>query len=179
MTAVPIKIEYKEDRPADVSKRKWIAWMREGNKRMGEYWHKHLLPKHFTIRSRSKYRHRGRTSKYIKQKLSHAKSGRKWRRTGESVKQLGRVDNVLTGDLRARLESPAFTTVKAFPSRVTIKMLSIVYAPQRQRSPKQPDKIGEIFRNLPQEAAQLSKILYDYVIGKLKAFRAPRTTKTK
>lgn len=179
MTAVPIQITLTEELPFETSKRNMIKWKRAAFQVMGDFWHKKLLPKHFTIRARNKYGHRGRTQKYIRQKLEHAKSGRKWRRTGESVKQLGRVDNVLTGNLRDRLESPAFTTVKAFPSRVTIKMLSIDYAPQRQRSPKQPDKIAEIFTNTEAEKQQLSKIWFDHVMKLWLAFKQRKVTKTK
>lgn len=176
---IPIRITVTEELPFETSKRNMIKWKRAAFKAMGEFWHKVLLPKHFTIRARNKYSHRGRTHKYIRQKLEHSKSGRKWRRTGESVKQLGRVDNVLTGNLRNRLQSPAFTTIKAFPSRVTVRMLSIKYAPQRQRTPKQPDKIKEIFTNTPAEIKMLLKVWTDKLFAQWKAFKQRKVTKTK
>lgn len=179
MTAVPIQITVTEELPYVKSERMMIRWHREAFQVMGDFWHKKLLPKHFKINSRTVYQHRGRTRKYTVQKQEHAESGRKWRRTGESVKLRGRVDNVLTGNLRRRLQSPQFTTVKAFPSRVTIKMLSIDYAPQRQRSPKQPDKIAEIFTNTEAEKQQLSKIWFDHVMKLWRAFRQRKVTKTK
>jgi hypothetical protein len=177
---IPVAIAFTEERPVgEVGVKKWNGWQKEGNKIIGEFWHKKILKKHFTQRARKTYGHRPRTSKYLAQKKAHAESGRKWRRTGETVKQSGRVDNVLTGNLRRRLQNPAFTTIKPFPSRVTIKMLSIVYAPQRPRSPKQPDKIGEIFTTTAAERKQLSEMLHAHVMKRLRAYKAPRTTKTK
>lgn len=176
---IPIRLTVTEELPFETSKRNMIKWKRAAFKAMGEFWHKTLLPKHFTIRARNKYGHRGRTQKYIQQKLEHAKSGRKWRRTGESVKQLGRVDNVLTGNLRNRLQSPALTTIKAFPSRATVRMLSIDYAPQRVRTPKQPDKIKEILTNTPAERKILLKVWSDKLFAQWKAFKQRKTTKTK
>ena len=177
--AIKIDVQVTEDQPFETSKRNMIKWKRAAFKAMGEFWHKKLLPKHFKINSRTVYQHRGRTKKYTAQKQSHAEDGRTWRRTGKSVKLRGRVDNVLTGNLRERLQSPQFTTIKAFPSRATVKMLSIAYAPQRQRSPKQPDKIKEITTNTDAEVKMLIKVWTDKLFGLWNAFKERKTTKTK
>ena len=179
MTAVPIFVKLTEDLPFDETARNMTKWKRAAFKAMGDFWHKKLLPKHFTQRAKTTYGHRKRTTKYTDQKWAHAQSGRKWKRTGETVKQGGRVDNVLTGTLRARLESPAFTTIKAYPSRVTIMMLSVVYAPQKQRSPKQPPIIKEIFTNTAAELQQLGKIWFDEVMRQWNAFTKRKVTKPK
>jgi hypothetical protein len=108
--------------------------------------------------------------------MRHAREGRTWRNSGETVKQSGKVDNVLTGNLRSALERLA--TIQAFPTRVSVKMIAPEYAPMKPRDPSQPDKIAEIFRNTPEEKDAMAKVLEEVSGDMIDKHRAKRRTKT-
>ena len=179
---IPIIIKMEWDQPPGVSKRHYERVVRPAaHLAMGKFWHSKLLPKHFTRRARVTYKHRSRNAvdakgkrapdgnSYIAQKMRAAQSGRPYRATGLTVKQAGRVDNVLTGNLKRLVTKNA--SIRAFPSRVTITVPVPVYAPMKPRDSRQPNKMAEIFSNTDSDVAKMAKVLETEVARGIRNYR--------
>jgi hypothetical protein len=115
----------------------------------GTEWHKKYLPRHFRRGAEARYGYRRRTAAYLKRKVREARRGR--------AVEGGVIPLVFTGLLRRTLTSSA--TIRGYPSRFSVQMTSLTYAPQRRRTTKQPPLIEEAFRLRDDEANQLADFL--------------------
>ena len=119
----------------------------------GQEWHKNYLPRHFRRGADTRYGYRPRTAAYAKRKLRDAKHGR--------AIEGGTTPLVYSGQFRRTLTQSA--TIRGFPSRFSVEMQSPSYAPQRQRTPKQPPLVEEAFRLRAEEQEQLANYLAERI----------------
>lgn len=169
---IRIRSKIIETRPPEVSIRNWRRITRDAHAEMGALWHREMLPKHFQQNARAIYKHKVRSKKWTSRKRALARRGRLG--NGRAVQKGGLVDNVFTGLLEDSLKSSA--TIRAFPSRVTIRMNGPRYISMRPFHSNQPDKAAEITTTTKAEAIQLAKVLNQSTTNALKALRAPKTT---
>lgn len=158
-----ILIRMKETRPADIGRDPWRIIMRRAHQLMGEHWHQQFLPDHFTPQAKFRYRHQLRTRGYLKRKPSLP-----------DVIMGGQVDNVVTGYMMEQLKSSK--AIRAYPSRVTIKMHGPRYVTMRSWKIRQPNKAKEIATVTADQKKTLAGVLKQSVIDQIAAYRAPRTT---
>lgn len=110
---LPIKITLQAV-PAGVSKRRWNAATKAGFEAVGAMWHEEMLPDHFLASASSRYHYRPRSRAYLARKL---KGGH------------GRDPLVYRGLMKELLTSSRIT--RAFPTRVTIRMIGPRYVTMR------------------------------------------------
>lgn len=165
-----IKTKITEERPADVSKRQWPKMLTVANAKAGTYWHKHFFPKHFVYSAKNKYNHQPRTRGYQIRKQRMAAKGVR------GVLAPGNVDNVFTG--RMKTDLMASMTVRAYPTRASVKMTGPTYALMRPYKSNQPNKGDEMTRVTPDEEAKLAEVLDQEMTKQLKTYRAKRVTNT-
>jgi len=146
MSVLPIKFDVQFDRGHQVSKRAHIEAMREAHRAAGELWHAKMLPKHFTAQAKATYQHQARKPKYIERKKRMALAGK--------VLLSGVIDNVLHGLTEDALKG--FVSVKAFPTRFTLRMSGPSYLSMRPYKSGQPDKAAEITRITATEKKELA-----------------------
>ena len=124
------------------------------------YWHRTLLPLHFTADQR-RYNHQRRKFPYMKIKRELASGGEAYNngyRITEKhpVQRGGIIDNVRKGwtERQARRSPGVF----ASKTRGTITMFVPSYAAIRHRDPGKPDKEAEITAVAPQEYPELRRV---------------------
>ncbi len=125
----------------------------------GHFWHQKYLPRHFKRGADTRYGYRPRTAGYAG---SANRVGSKVRAAIKGIAvEGGLTPLVFRGLLRRTLTQGA--VIKSFPSRFSVYMLAPDYAPQRQRTPKQPPLIEEAFRMLPKEQEELANFTADRI----------------
>lgn len=165
-----------------VSVREYKKAMVEVHDAMGKKWHADMLPRHFHRGARQQYGHKPRSKGYIEKKRRMAARRQQIRGVdgqGGYVQRGGEVDNVFSGNLEKMLKR--VSTIRAFPSRVTVNMTGPRYVTMRafqgNRSEavakgwkygkgkaisltagQQPDKIKELTATTEQERRELAEI---------------------
>lgn len=125
----------------------------------GHFWHKNYLPRHFKRGADTRYGYRPRTSAYAG---GANRVGSKVRAATKGIAvEGGLTPLVYRGLLRRSLTQGA--VIRSFPSRFSVQMVAPDYAPQRQRTPKQPPLIEEAFRMLPKEQEELANFTADRI----------------
>lgn len=137
------------------SVRSFRAAMTKANSAAGDYWHEHILPRHFTREARHRYHHKPRTSKYLARKQGMAFAGRQIQ--GHGIKYGGQIDNVLTGRGEDALRAGA--TTRAYPTRVTISMVGPYYMTMRPFRSNQPNKGAEVTFVSGDEVLELAEVM--------------------
>lgn len=163
---LPSLITVTVTRPPEVSIRHWRDAMKDAWTKLGEKWHREMLPLHFREDSKRKYRHQPRSTRYIAEKRAAAGGTGWWfrfaQRIGRTIQGGGNTDNVLTGRMRdALLQSPRLI---AFPTRLTIRMIGpryMTFVPNPNGM--QPHKGAEITRLTQAEEAQLREFFGNVV----------------
>jgi len=182
-----IRTTITEEKPFDVTVRAWPKMKTAAHQKVGDYWWKHFLPRHFRYDAKHKYKHAKRNTSYLLSKQKKARFGR--------ALSPGTVDNVLTGAAKQALMSSS--TIRAFPTRATLKMVAPSYFLMKpftgNRSAgftygkngsktinagagQQPPKGEETTRVTPAERAKLGEVLRDEMERQIKQFRAKRVT---
>jgi len=146
---LPLRILTKITRPPGVSARRHREWMRAAFFAQGNHWQQQILPSRFV--AGTSYPRKKRTEKYLRQKLNAA-------RRGKAILG-GLVDNVYTGFLRDKLTAPA--SIRAFPTRVTVRMVGPRYIGMRVYQSNQPDKAKELLWVSAAEQKKLREVLRD------------------
>ncbi len=116
---------------------------------MGAKWHADFLPLHFEPFSASKYRYQPRTPRYLTRKATKAQRDPR-------IKKGGKVANVYTGLLEESMKR--FADIKAYPSRVSVRMRGPRYITMRRYQSNQPDKAAEILTIIDSERRTLIKV---------------------
>lgn len=158
-----------------ISKRGLNNAMRKGHDQAGKFWHRTLLPLHFTKRAKFKYGHRPRQRAYVKRKEALARKGLPFRRGGQPIQGDGRIDNVLTGFMRDALTGIGI--VRAFPTRTSINMTGPRYITMRPYKSNQPDKAREILRVTDQEEQRIAGVFDTAMTRELKLDRSRKKVK--
>lgn len=167
-------IKLVEQRPIDIGRDPWRIIMRAAHQKMGEHWHHEMLPDHFTPTARSRYRHQLRTSRYRKEKADKAARGIPFRKNQPPILMGGQIDNVLTGYMKQQLEQQR--TIRAFPSRVTIRMFGPRYITMTPYKSRQPNKSKEITMVTADQKKVLAGVLKDAIVEGIENYRKPTTT---
>jgi len=170
---VPIWIKITETQPIDITIRAWRTITRGSHKRIGDEWFQEKFEKHFEPNAWSRYGYSPRTAKYLAYKRHLFRYGAKSKVNGLVLQLQGEgQDLVLTGTL-SRLLAVTFEA-RGYPTRVTLKATTTVYAPMRAR--KTPDMIDEIFRLTPAELTDYTRRLGRYVAAGIRDVRGRRVT---
>src|SRR5688572_29257737 len=133
---IRLRITIVEQKPDDVPRQAWRAACKKGFEHICTLWLRMFFPKHFELSARSKYRHKLRSTAWIKKKKNIAE------RRGYPFG--GSRDNVFSGKMmRDLLGSPA--VVRGFPTRGRITLTG----PDHMRinfraSSNQPNKKAEL-----------------------------------
>lgn len=171
---IVIGFKITESRPQDIPRDAWRHILRTAHRIVGEHWHHDILPDHFTAKARYRYRHKLRTRKYQREKERAGTSGRPYRKGMGAVVMGGQVDNVLTGYMMDQLKSAK--AIRAFPTRVTVRMFGPRYITMRPYQSNQPDKAKEIVTTTEEQKKTLARLFEQSIVDQLNAYRAPRTT---
>jgi hypothetical protein len=156
----PLRITTKFTKPPEASVRQWRACMKEAFEEQGRVWHSEFLPRHFEPYAAAKYGYQDRGKKYQQYKELAARGLGPYRYQGP-VLEGGKVALVFTGLLKRTMIEPA--RIRAFPTRVTIRMIGPRYITMKPYKTRQPDKAAEITTVLPAEQRKLDKVLGDEV----------------
>lgn len=167
------KVTLTIEQPPDVGRNKWRQFCKAGHQAMGDYWQKYMLPDHFTRSAPSKYGHKQRSPKYLKNKQRGGK--RKVNGRWVQIQYGGQVDNVFSGDMEKMLRSSP--VVKAFPTRTTITMSGPRYVSMRPFKSNQPNKGAEITTTTEDQGRVLEKILEQHTVEAYANWKQPRTIK--
>ncbi len=97
-----------------------------------EYWHKHILERHFKRGAGQKYGYKPRSESYIK---------RRARRWGMPVEQNREYDLAFSGAMRRDLKS--FATPRAFPTRFSLTMKGPKHVGMRPMGGSNMPNLGE------------------------------------
>lgn len=164
-----VKTKIMETRPFDVTRDAWRQMQRNGMRAVGEYWHREMLPNHFTPQAKYTYQHKPRSAKYIRNKQRLAQRG--------IVALGGNVDNVFRGDVMKALKTRA--VIRGFPTRCTVYM----HGPNHLRinfraKSNQPNKKQELITTTAKEAETLKKVLTRVMRDQLRTHRGRRRTTT-
>lgn len=193
-----IASEIIEERPPDISKRAWSEMSQRGMSKLADHWHEKILPRHFTIEARAKYRHQLRGFGYQKRKQRAAAAGRGISKGESPVILGGQIDNVVTGAMQTMLRSRSL--VRAYPTHVSLTMTGPRYMTMRvfkgdrkeavnkrwtyghgqtfhPTAGEQPDKVKEISYVLTSEKEEMAKVLDDSVQADLTNYRERRVSK--
>ena len=143
-------------KPGGMGKRRWEKIMSNAHADMGDYWHKHFLPKHFQPGARSKYAYEPRSKDYLQRKAYLASQGRTFKGRGP-IQQGGKVDLVFTGEMAKQLISR--NTIRAYPTRATVVMMGPNYLTTRFHKKRQPNKAVEVTKVTNDEAEKLAEVM--------------------
>lgn len=119
---------------------------------VGEVLHTTILPRHWQVDAAQKYRHQPRTPGTIRRKQRLAERTA-WFKTVDGQP----IDNLHTGKMRSQML--AVGVVRAFPSRVSLRLQAPRYMTMRPYKSGQPDKFAEIQRATPDDV-QLMEVTW-------------------
>jgi hypothetical protein len=173
-----VSITTQINKPPYLSIRKFRKIMKRNHEWVGRTWHKHVLPLHFKqpAAGGGRYGYAARKPKYLAGKRRRATDKIKWRRvrSGKSnaVIEGGRFALVGGGETRHRaVDFPP--DIKAFPTRVTVKMHVPKYASMTPKASNKGPNLGkEIAKVLPSEAKALRKQMKKRVVRDFNAARS-------
>ena len=126
-------------------------WLRNAHQEVGDYWHRKMLGRHWASGASAKYFYAQRSAKYLKAKIKAAKSG--------AALAGGRVPLLFSGVLRSSLK--AWVQIKAFPSRVTVRMIGPKYVSMTPKKVGHPNMGKEITTVTEDERLELTKLFVE------------------
>jgi len=174
MPTVPIYVAVYEERPADVSIRRFRGIKRAAHVEQGTHWHQVIFPRRFTIRAAASDQHQPRSGPYKKRKRRLARD-RVRLKNGRYVQKGGQADLVFSGEMEESLTR--FAAIRGFPTRATVTMEGPRYTTLRPYRRAGPDKVSEMQFLRADELHDLEEILNQSTATGLNELRAPRTTK--
>lgn len=116
-------------------------------------WHRDMLPLHFKPTSKRRYHYQNRRLGYERRKRNWAKSGR------QNIKQGGQSALVYSGTTEDL--ATGHKTVRAYPTRVTLRMPAPKWITPRRKDPRKPNMHEEVLRVIPNELGPLTKQVRD------------------
>lgn len=141
MTTLKLEIKYRgkvinspDSRPEGIPIRAWRQILKFTNLAMGQYWHKHFLPMHFSVEAKRRYQ----GNVYAPRSDRHKQ--RKERQRGLAAKSKNEY-LVFTGKLRELTTRGA--TYRVFPTRVRIHLATPHYVYKRPK-PGKPNIHAEV-----------------------------------
>jgi hypothetical protein len=163
-----VKVQITEDRPPGVTIRAHRRILTDCNALVMRYWHRRMLPNHFTTSSKYTYGHKPRTARWNKRKRFLA------RFRPNLVKKAGIVDNVFSGQLENAARKNISLT--AYPNRCTLTMQGPKYMTFRPRH-NQPDKGEETTKVIPREMKTLGGVYDRAYTAKIEKVQGRKQTK--
>lgn len=142
-----------------------------GYRGMAEYWAKVFRPMHFRRGSRARYGYQERKPKFRRKKRRLAKANvrlKNYAPPWNTVKEGGTRALVYTGLARHKMLLPP--TIKAFPTRSTVRMHAPSYFKIRPKS-GQPSLYDETTRVIPSEKKKLEGVAQRRVERELEGMR--------
>jgi hypothetical protein len=166
---IPIYTKITFSPPASKYGRKLPEITREAHRQVLLAWWKKYCHRHFTLRASNRYGYKPRSEKY------------RWRKgrliqAGASEALNSKHDLVLTGLTRAK-SMGSYPWIKAFPTRAKLTMFTPSYITMKPNLTKRnaPYLSDEILRIIPEEKAELDRILQRVIEQGLRAIKDKRT----
>lgn len=162
-------LEITDDQPADIGKRRFAEFSRQGMNAIGLLWDGFFKMLHFEENAASRYGYAIRGKKYQARKERSA-SRRSRHHSPDAARPL-----ILTGALRraVRMSSPP----RAFPTRVTVQIPTPHYVAMRPRRPGIPNLGLELTATTNAERREMQDEYHREVEKALKDWREPKTTR--
>lgn len=146
MIAIEVKMT---QNPALLSKRALREAMKRSFAAAGEYWMEHYRPKHFSSQQ-TRYRYKPRKQRYLDRKQRDAK------RPGTKIEDGGTRLLVYSGLTRRSMLT--YHPVRAYPTRLSIRMPGPRYVGMRPYKSGRPNLGEEITQVTPDEKRQLMAV---------------------
>jgi hypothetical protein len=143
---------------------------RAGYQAVGEYWVAKHLPRHFIRGAGVRYGYTPRSAKYEKKKRAIAASN------PGVIQEGGRVLLVFSGALRDHLLSGAGVNIRAFPTRVTVRLTAPHGLPMRPKRPSFPHIGEELTTVADEELPELQTVATRAAMRDIKAQRTKKRT---
>ena len=166
MLAIRIKMTWD---PPVLSRRKLTAALKVAFETAGSYWKEQYLPRHFDQRQ-GRYQYRRRTQKYLTSKAKKAKLAA----VQPPVVKGGALLLVNTGLTERSME--AHHPVRAYPTRVTIKMPGPRYVGMRPYKSNHPNLGAEITKVTADENRTLLALFERTLQKEIDAYREKRVS---
>jgi hypothetical protein len=134
---------------------------------VAKYWHEKILPRHFTVEARTKYKHKPRSEEWKKRKKRLAKVGK--------VKRGGIIDLIATGATHQSLTE--YADIRAYPTRFSVTMHGPDYIGMRPMNPKMPNMGAEVTRVTPDEQDEMDDLVQRHLprlLEQAKGRRGPK-----
>ena len=161
-------LRFELERPADIGQRTWRTIGRDIHHRVGEYWHKHFLPRHWKRGASTRYGYQARSGKYRRKKAALAKRG---------VAKAPNTDLLFTGRLREAMVD--YADIRAFPTRFSVSMYGPKYVSMRPKNPSMPNMGAEITATTDSEQQQLADLAEKRMERLVNAFMSTKKKKTR
>lgn len=139
---------------------------------VGEYWHRHLLPRHFRVDAKKKYKHQPRKKPYSKIKRLLAE-GKTITINGETINDKvikgGRADIVRSG--KAERRAKRGRVIRAGIKTCTVAVRVPSYVAMRRRGPY-PDMRNELLQTTAGEVSAMRDVYASSFDRNLREIRA-------
>lgn len=146
---LPYFIDIESDPDIPTLARRMPQVMRFAFTQTAAHWHQDMLPRHFEPKAQRRYRYQARRRGYQNRKKAFAK------RDGK-IQKGGRAPVVYSGLTEALAEGHA--VVRAFPTRVTLRMATTKWVTPRPKDPAKPNLHDEILAVMPGENRTLARV---------------------
>lgn len=134
------------------------------NERAGDYWHGHLLHRHWAAGAAERYGYQRRKPKYLRAKVKAAGKGK--------VLAGGRIDLLYTGQMRRLLTGTKIN--QPLPSHIRVRMSGPRYMTMRPYKSGRPPLGEEATRVVPEELDRMGTVYAERAAELLQAFFAGR-----
>lgn len=161
--------EITDERPPDVSKRKWFEFSRDGMNEIGLLYDRTFKMRHFEPGAAARYGNQPRKPKYQERKRRAVDAG------SFRISSDAKNDNIYTGALRQAVRMNH--TPQAFPTRVTVNMPTPYYAKMTPATADKPNIGAELTRVAPDEQTTMERAYHATVETNMNELRQPETTR--
>ncbi len=161
--------EVTDQRPPDVSIRRWRTFNRDAMAEVGNLYDDVFKMRHFEPGASSRYGYRPRTPAHI------ARKAKAVARNSFTVSPDANRDLIFSGALRKAVKMKHLP--RAFPTRVTVNMPTPSYAQMKPRRPNMPNLGDEIVRVTNDEMGEMERAYKASLEHDLNSYREPKTTR--
>ena len=146
---IPYYLDIVSDPDIETLAKRVPRLMKFALERTAMHWHSDMLPKHFERKAQRKYRYQARRRGYQTRKRTFAKRDK-------NIQKQGRAPLVYSGLTEGLAESRK--VIRAFPTRVRMRMPSPKWVTPRPKDPAKPNLHDEIVRVMPGENNTLARV---------------------
>lgn len=159
--------EVTDEKPPDVSKRKWNEFSRDGMNECGLLYDRKFKMRHFEPGAAARYGYQSRKPKYQEKKNRAVDRGSR-HHSPDAKNPL-----IFSGALRAAVRQNHLP--RAFPTRFTVSMPTPIYAAMTPRRSGVPNLGSELTRVAADEQLEFEKVYHDTVETEYNQYREVRS----